>query len=247
VPKYADESIGFEFEYKVDNATVCAVWPEQLQDSGCDGLDYHNLVSYGAASAAQMTIKGPLVRSLAFLRYDNNSTATLSVVHTPSTKTFISQVEIDDLLAGYLIGIKTGGPAIWTMSGSALGSRYDETEINGVDALRFEVTSDAPRGTPGYQRSRGVGYVLFGKDGQVMMAAATDPQHIRQTRAALESIVKTVHLPPLAQKGFGKASAFFRLLDSGIGLWILALVVAGLFSLPTYFARQKRKRRAQRP
>ncbi len=236
-PKYEDASIGFEFEYKVDNAGVCVAWPERLQDAGCDGLEYHSLVAYGVAN-------GPLIRSLAYLRFENNHTATISVVHTTTTKTFISQVEIDDLLDGFLVGLKRTVPAKFTMSGSESGSRYDVMEINGVDALRFEATADAPRGTLAYARSRAIGYVLLGKHGQVMITAATDPQHIRQTRVTLESIVKTVRLPPLAQKGFGRTSWWVRWFDSEFGLFLLVLVVAGLLSVQSYFAQKKRKERS---
>jgi hypothetical protein len=95
-PKYTDESIGFEFEYKVDDAAVCVAWPEKLQDSGCDGLGYHNLVAY--ASALNAAKGRPVIRSMAYLRFDNNSTATISVGHVPYNRTIISQEIIDDLL-----------------------------------------------------------------------------------------------------------------------------------------------------
>lgn len=244
VPKYADASIGFELEYKIDNAAVCVAWPERLQDAGCDGLDFHNLAAHGAAFNAA---NGPLMRSLAYLRFDNNYTATIAVVHTPTTKTAISQVELDNLLNGFLTGLNKELRAPLTMSGSEPGSRYDTTEINGVDALRFEVTADVPKGVPAYARSRAVGYVFFGKHGQVMISAGTDPQHIRQTRIALEAIVKTVRLPPLAQKGFGRTSWPIRLLDGPVGIFLLVLLTAGMFSAQSYFERKKRKRRSQQP
>ena len=240
VPKYADASIGFEFEYKVDNAAVCVVWPEELQDAGCDGLDYHNLVAYAVASKSSW----PRIRSLAYLRFENDANATISVVHAPSTKTFISQGEIDDLLDEYLAGLKMIVPATLTMSGSAPGSRYDTTEINGVDALRFKVTANVPRGSPGYSRCRAVGYVLFGKHGQVMISAKTDPDHIGQTRVALESIVKTVRLPQLAQKEIVKTFPLVRLMESEFGLFLLVLIVTTLLSVQSYFARQNRKKRS---
>ncbi len=78
-----------------------------------------------------------------------------------------------------------------------------------------------------------------------MITAGTDPQHIWQTRAALESIVKTMRLRPLAEKWFGKASAWVRLLNSEFGLFLLVLVIAGLLSVQSYFARRNRKRPAQ--
>jgi hypothetical protein len=237
-PKYADASIGFKFEYKVDNAAVCVFWPENLQDSGCEGLDLRKLVAYVVAT-------GSIAQSAALLRY-GDSVASITVTHTPSTKTFVSQEEIDDLLNGFLVGMKKSGPATLTMSGSEPGSRYDTTEINGVDALRFEITSDAPRGTLAYATSRVVGYVLFGKHGQTQITATTDPQHMQQTREALESIVKTVRLPPLAQKGFGRTSWWVRVFDSELGIFLLVLVIAGLLSGYEYVARQKRKKRLPR-
>jgi len=79
-----------------------------------------------------------------------------------------------------------------------------------------------------------------------MITATTDPQHIRQTRVALESIVKTVRLPPLAQKGFGRTSWWVRVFGSEFGIFLLVLAIAGVLSGYEYVARQKRKRRSPR-
>ncbi len=241
VPKYVNSSIGFEFEYKVDHATACVAWPENLQNSGCNGLDYHNLVEYSSAFNAA---NGPLIQSMAYLRFENDCTATINVGHLPSAETVISQERIDRILEGMLAGIHDDVPATLTMSGSVPGSRYDTMEINGVGALRVDITADARMGSPGYARSRGIGYIFFGKHGQVIMTATTDPQHIRQTRQVMESIVATVHLPPMPRTAFDSKPLWIVWYDNILfEPFLLVVVVTGLVSVHSYFWRRQRNKR----
>ena len=235
--KFADASIGLELEYKVDNADVCVAWPEQMQDASCGGIDLKAIGAYVGASELR-----PL--SVALLRYANGM-AIVTVVHVSDGKTMASQREIDDFLNGVLGGMKTAGTATFTMSGSTPGSRYDVIKINDLDALRFEVKGDAPRGTFVYAMSRTVGYVFLGKHGPVMITALTDPQHLPQTRVAMESIVKSVRMPKSAQKVFRKSSTVDRLLDSEWVPFFLVLLVVGLLSVQSYFWRRKRKIRSR--
>lgn len=228
---FTEPSIELTFDYKVDDAAVCVVWPEK----SCEGLDTQALTQLFRAS--------PMVRSAALLLYGDGQTGMITVTHTPSTRNYVSETEIDDLLRGFLIGMKSTGHSQLTMSGSAPGSRYDEIEINGVDVLRFEVQSDAPRSSPYYMRSRAVGYVFCGKYGQVMIAAGTDPQHLTQLRAEMAAMAKTVRMPPLARKGFGKT--WTRLLENDIVALTLIMFIVWAISGVFYLSRRKRLQRAQ--
>lgn len=239
-PKYADPSIGLELEYKVDNAEVCVIWPKRLRDPACEGPEFRKLVAYAAANAA---VRGSLLRSMALLRYDN-SPAIVTVGHAPATKTHIVQKEIDDILDGVLWGFKDKGHTTAIMSGSTPGSPYDVLEVNGVDALRFEVKGDAPRGTLAYASSRAVGYVLLGKHGKILVMAVTDPQHIRDARVALESIVKTVRMPALEHSGFGwNVDYWFRY---GVGVFLSIVLLAGFVWAIASVGRSQKKRSQRR-
>jgi hypothetical protein len=116
-------------------------------------------------------------------------------------------------------------------------------EINGVDVLRFEVQSDAPRSSPYYMRSRAVGYVFCGKYGQVMIAAGTDPHHLPQLRAEMAAMAKTFHMPPLARKGFGKA--WTHLLENDLVAFTLILLIVWAIVGVFYLSRSKRSRRVR--
>lgn len=188
-------SIGFEMEYKAQEATVCVVFPTHLQDADdCKGINVKPI-------AEMLTRQDPSIFSMAILRYPDTAAHMMMMKIPPLGDPPLIQAHIDGFVEGTVNGVNEAMNGSGVAPTSDHPTPYDVMKINDLDVVRFYVTKAKLRGSVPLSKPRSIYHVLLGKEGLVGLSTSIEPEHEERVRKDVETMIKTARLPKAQVEG----------------------------------------------
>lgn len=228
-----DPSAEMSAELNVPEAQICTIIPPQERvASSCEGLDVITMEE-------KIRAVNDRIAYFALLRFEDH--ASLVSVTTSEHAELVSSDQISRFVDAMRSEMAESTKVPVRVRGLNEGQVYDLMEINGASIVAILTELDVSSDDPTYGLSRTITYSLMGKHGITSLLFQGPPEHLPQMRAIADRTIRTVKIPAIPIKGFGRSREYFI----GKVIGYLMFPVAAVITLLVVLNRGRRRPRSR--